>query len=113
MHINIKKMQAQQTRSYNERNCAGEPFEISQCVLKINKEACLSKLKRHYNGPYTIIGKCSTGYYICDKYSHTLSRAIVSRQLVKFYKKVKDPKLKESEPESSDSSDKDNMSGCR
>ena len=26
-HLNIKKTQAQQTRSYNNRNCSGEPFE--------------------------------------------------------------------------------------
>ena len=26
-HSNIKKAQAQQTRSYNNRNCSGEPFQ--------------------------------------------------------------------------------------
>ena len=27
-YLNIKKAQAQQTRSYNNRNCSGEPFEV-------------------------------------------------------------------------------------
>ena len=36
-HSNIKKAQAQQTRSYNNRNCAGKPFEIGNHVLKRNK----------------------------------------------------------------------------
>ena len=26
--LKIKKAQAQQTRSYNNRNCSGEPFEV-------------------------------------------------------------------------------------
>ena len=45
-HINIKKAQAQQTRSYNNHNCAGEPFQIGECVLKICKQAHCSKLKK-------------------------------------------------------------------
>ena len=33
-HSNIKEAQAQQTRSYNNRNCAGKPFEIGNHVFK-------------------------------------------------------------------------------
>ena len=33
-HSNIKKAQTQQTRSYNNRTCSGEPFQIGDHVLK-------------------------------------------------------------------------------
>ena len=51
-HSNIKKAQAQQTRSYNERSCSGEPFQIGDHVLKRNKlyQTKWGKVRRPFNG---------------------------------------------------------------
>ena len=58
-------------------------------VLKCNQH-CQNKqgkLQRPFTGPYTIIAKCSTGFYLCERYSHTLSKAVVPSQLVRFFDK--------------------------
>ena len=117
-HTNIKKAQAQQTKLYNNRNCYGKPFEIGDLMLKKRLyQTKWGKLRRPFNGPYTIIGKCSTGFYLCDRYSHVLSRAVVPGHLVRFFKKSKmattvSPNSSDSSRCNSDLSDVENVTSC-
>ena len=114
-HVNMKKAQAQQTRSYNNRNCSGVPFEIRMHVLKCNQH-CQNKwgkLWKPFNGPYTIIAKCSTGFYLHDRYSQVLSKAVVPSQLVRFFDKGRSesksiPTSQEASGSKSDISDVEN-----
>ena len=43
------------------------------------------KLCRPFNGPYTVVGRSPSGYFLKDKFSHRLSRSVPSSQLVCFY----------------------------
>ena len=89
---NIKKAQSEQAKWYNIQNGAGQAFEVSQYVLKLNKWQLLRKQKLYqcFLGPYRIVSRCSTGnWYLLDCYGHCLSRSVPSNQLVRFFHKKK------------------------
>ena len=49
-----------------------------------------AKLCNHFTGPYIIIGKSSTGgYFLHDKYSHTLKCPIPQQQQVEYFEAFK------------------------
>lgn len=74
------------------------------------------KLRRPFNGPYAIIGKCSTGHYLHDKYNHIISKAVVPSHLIKSFEKHKnvpaESNSKDSDASTSELSDFENVSSC-
>ena len=81
---NINKAQKHYAKNYNRRH-QGEPFPIGCKVLKKNMRdhSRKQKLRKLYSGVYTVTGrsKDGTGYYLKDKYSHKLVRAVPAVQL--------------------------------
>ena len=87
-HKSIKKAQIHQAKGYNNRQAKGAPFEISTHILKKNLVQLGHKgpkLHRPFNGPYTVVGRSQSGYFLKDRFSHWLSRSIPRSQLVHFY----------------------------
>ena len=86
-HKSIKKAQIHQTKGYNNRQAKGKIFEIGACVLKRNMKDQSHKcsLCRPFNGPYTVIGRSATGYFLHDRFSHQLLCSVPASQLVWFY----------------------------
>lgn len=87
--VNITKAQKHQAKNYNNRKCTSESaeFALGDRVLKLNMKdkSRKAKMRPKMLGPYTITGKCRSGYLLKDRFSHQLKRPVPSVQLVRYY----------------------------